>query len=394
MKTKYQSNFVRDKNAIMNTYNRIPIEIFRGEGVYLFSKDGKRYLDFFSGLAVNALGYNHPGINEAISEQLNKFIHLSNFYVSEAQIELAELLLKHSKMFSVFFSNSGTESVEAALKIVRKVKGSEKKVISFTNSFHGRTYGAMSISGKKKYKQAFSPLLSGVYQIKFNDAKELLNSVDDQTGAVFLEFIQGEGGINIVSNKFVDSLKILKEKYDFTIVADEIQSGIGRTGKPFAFNHFEIEPDIVLIAKALGGGLPLGAVLVNQQYAEVFSSGDHGSTFGGNPLACSAGLVVLKEILENKLFEQVFELGEYFVAELRILMDKYPAKIKEVRGKGFLIGVEMKIPCKEIIEQLRNKQVLVNCTNYNVVRILPPLISQKKNIDFFLFNFEEILSKE
>jgi acetylornithine/succinyldiaminopimelate/putrescine aminotransferase len=373
--SKNQSYFLRDKNAILNTYKRIPLEISHGDGVYLFSKDGKRYLDFFSGLAVNALGYNHPKIVKSINGQLSKYVHLSNYYLNSPQIKLAELLLKHSNMSGVFFTNSGTEAVETALKL------------------HGRTYGALSLIGKKKYKEAFIPLLPNIHQIEFNDILELTNCVNEYTAAIFIEFVQGEGGINFLSKEYVKKIIALKQRFKYSIIADEIQSGLGRTGRPFAFNYFDIEPDIILIAKALGGGLPLGAVLTNENYSKIFSIGDHGSTFGGNPVACAAGSVVVNEIFENKLFEKVFKLGEYFVTEFNILKDRFPEKIVEVRGKGFMIGVKLSFPCESTVESLRNKQVLVNCTNSNVLRILPPLISQKEDIDFFLFNFEEVLKE-
>jgi predicted acetylornithine/succinylornithine family transaminase len=388
-----KSFFSRDKIAFLNTYKRIPLEISHGEGVYLISKDGKRYLDFFSGLAVNALGYNHPKIITAINQQISKYNHLSNYYLDPAQIELAELLLKYSDMSGVFFTNSGTEAIEAALKLIRKKHGPNEQVISFTNSFHGRTYGALSLSGKIKYKEAFSPLLPNIKQIKFNDVQEFKNCVDSNTAAVFIEFVQGEGGVNVLSVEFVKELKKLKVKFNFAIVADEVQTGLGRTGTSFAFNHFNLKPDIILIAKALGGGLPLGAVITNQIYSEVFATGDHGSTFGGNPVACAAGIAVIEEIFANKLLDDVFELGNYFISELNILKERYSDIIAEVRGKGFMIGVEMYFECSKIVESLRQKSILVNCTNSSVVRILPPLISQKSDIDYFLFNFDETLKE-
>jgi predicted acetylornithine/succinylornithine family transaminase len=385
--------FSRDKIAILNTYKRIPLEISHGEDVYLISKEGKRYLDFFSGLAVNALGYNHPKIIAAINKQISKYNHLSNYYLNQTQIDLAELLLKYSDMSGIFFTNSGTEAIEAALKLIRKKHGPEKQILSFNNSFHGRTYGALSLSGRKKYKELFSPLLPNIVQINFNDIEKLKSNLNENTAAIFLEFIQGEGGVNVLSDEFVKELKELQTKFNIAIIADEVQTGLGRTGKPFAFNHFNLKPDIVLIAKALGGGLPLGAVITNDIYSEVFSTGDHGSTFGGNPVACAAGIAVVKEIFEKELYNNVFEFGNYFISELNILKAKYPDKISEVRGKGFMIGVEMNFECTRIIESLRRKNILVNCTNSNVVRILPPLISQKQDIDFFLFNFDETLKE-
>lgn len=381
----------KEKEFILHTYNRIPLEISYGDGVYLFTKDGKRYLDFFSGLGVNALGYNHPSVVKAIQEQVSKYVHLSNYYVSESQVQLAELLVKLSRMSGVFFTNSGAEATEAAIKLIRKVSGPDKMIISFSNAFHGRTYGALSVTAKSNYKQPFEPLLSNIYQIEFNNIDSLISNISENTAAVFLEFIQGEGGINLVSNNFVKQLFELKNKFSFTLVADEIQSGLGRTGRPFAFNHYNVLPDIVLIAKALGGGLPLGAILTNKYFSSILQPGEHGTTFGGNPVACAAGVAVLNEIFENSLLQQVENLGEYFMNEIRLFKQKFPEIIKEVRGKGFMIGIEMNSECSGIVKSLREKNVLINSTNTNVLRILPPLISEKEHIDFFLYNFEEIL---
>lgn len=385
--------FKKEEEYLLHTYKRIPIDISYGEGVYLFSKQGKKYLDFFAGLAVNALGYGNKKIISAIEEQVKKYIHLSNYYISSPQIKLAEMIVKYSGLSKVFFTNSGTEAIEASLKLVRKVFGPDKKIISFSNAFHGRTYGSLSIGGKEKYKNKFEPLLPNVIQLNFNDVKQLKSSVNNETAAVYLEFIQGEGGIQVVSQQFVQQLNELRTKYGFIIVADEIQSGVGRTGKMFAFNHFNIKPDLVVLAKAIGGGLPLGVLISDKAYDEVFQYGDHGTTFGGNPVACAAGLVVLETILENGLLQKVDTLGNYFKSELQLLANKYPSFIKEVRGIGFMLGVEMCNPCSQIINEFFNNGILVNCTNENVLRILPPLISSQKHIDEFLEIFRKILDK-
>jgi len=385
--------FDNEKKYLLNTYKRIPIEISHGEGVYLYSKDRKKYLDFFAGLAVNALGYSHPAIQEAINEQASKYIHLSNYYISDPQIKLAELLIKISGMSKVFFTNSGTEAVEASIKLIRKFYGPEKQIISLSDSFHGRTYGSLSLTGREAYRKNFEPLLQNILQIKHNNINELENEINKNTAAVFLEFIQGEGGINIISDEFDEKLNELKTKFNFAIVADEIQSGLGRTGKAFGFNHFKTKPDLIVIAKALGGGLPLGALLTIEKYSEVFKPGDHGSTFGGNPVACSAGTALLNEIFESGLLEQVSRLGNYLVNELNILKNNFPSLIKDVRGFGFMIGIEMAYDCANIVSLMREKNVLINCTNTNVVRLLPPLITEKEQIDYFLYNFNEVLKE-
>ena len=310
-----QSIFEKDKNIFLSTYNRLPIDIERGEGVFLYDKEGKKYLDFFSGLAVNALGYAHPGIVEAVSNQISKFAHLSNNFITDIQVEFTELLVKHSVMSKAFLSNSGTEAVEAAIKIIRKKYGPEKIIYSLTDSFHGRTYGSMSLMGRDKYKKGFEPFLQNTGRIKFNDVNDLLEKVDENTAAIFLEFIQGEGGINLISEEFVKTLLELKQKFDFAIVSDGIQCGTGRTGKAYSHNHFFVNPDLIVTAKAIGGGLPLGALLTTSDFGEMFSAGNHGTTFGGNPVSCAAGKVVLKEVYENGLISKVAALGEYFIEQ-------------------------------------------------------------------------------
>jgi acetylornithine/N-succinyldiaminopimelate aminotransferase len=385
------SVFEREKELFLPTYTRVPIKITHGEGVHLFDEEGNKYLDFFSGLAVNALGYAHPKIVEAVCLQISKFAHLSNKYITDIQIEFAELILQYSGMSKIFLCNSGTESIEAAIKLVRKKYGSDKKIFSLTGGFHGRTYGSLTLTEKEKYKKGFEPFLPNISKIIFNDLEDLKAKVDNSTAAIFLEFIQGEGGINIVSDDFISTLKELREKYKLAVVIDEIQSGIGRTGKPFSYNHFNFLPDIVTVAKAIGGGLPLGAILTSPKFDDVFESGKHGTTFGGNPVSCAAGRVVLEEVFENGLMESVRESGKYFIEQLKELQKLFPNDIKEVRGKGFMIGVELFYEGDEIVEKMRERKVLTNCTSRNVLRVLPPLIAGKSEIDFFLYNFHEVL---
>ena len=300
-------------------------------------------------------------------------------------------MLKHSGMEKIFLTNSGTEAVEAALKLLRKKYGPDRKIFSLTNSFHGRTYGALSLTAREKYRKSFKPLLPGIYQLNFNNLDDLKQKIDKTTAAIFLEFIQGEGGINLLSQEYANLLKDLRDKYGFAIVADEIQSGIGRTGKGFAFEHFKIIPDIIISAKAIGGGLPLGALLTLGDYVDVFIPGDHGTTFGGNPVACAAGKVVLNEVFENDLVSLVAKSGEYFIKKLNELKQLYPDKIKEVRGKGFMIGIENFGAGKDIVDQMRERNILINSTNENILRLLPPLITTKTEIDIFLENFEKVI---
>lgn len=342
----------REQQVFLPTYKRIPFDIKTARGIFLIDKNDERYLDFFSGLAVNALGYAHPKIVEAVTNQISKFAHLSNYFISDIQIQFAEKLLSITSADTIFLTTSGTESTEAALKLIRKKFGPDKKIFSLTNSFHGRTYGALSITNRSKYQKGFEPLLQNCGTIIFNDVVDLRSKIDKNTAAIFIEFIQGEGGIYEVSAQFADELFSLKQKYNFVIVADEIQSGIGRTGKNFAFNYYNIIPDLILVAKAIGGGLPLGALLVSKELSDVFSSGEHGTTFGGNPVACAAGLVVLEEIFDNGLLKNVFELGLYFKSHLIDIKNKFSDKIKEVRGKGFMIGVEL---------SFRDRVLLMKC---------------------------------
>jgi len=385
--------FKLEREFLLQTYKRIPINISHGDGVYLFSTDGKKYLDFFSGLAVNALGYGNKKVIDAIEKQAKKFIHLSNYYVNEPHVKLAEKLIQLSGLNKVFFTNSGTEAAEASLKLVRKATGPDTKIITFSNAFHGRTYGSMSLGGKEKYKIHFSPLLPHISQLEFNNADKLEKNIDSNTAAVYLEFIQGEGGVRVVSNEFVTKLKTLKSECDFILIADEVQSGIGRTGKPFAYQHFDIVPDLVLVAKAIGGGLPLGALITNDKYSSIFGFGDHGSTFGGNPVSCAAGLAVIDEIFTNRLWEQVAHIGNYFIDKLKSIQKQNSDKIIDVRGLGFIVGIELNQNCSNIVEEFRRNEILVNCTNDNVIRVLPPLISTKVEIDQFLKIFESILRK-
>lgn len=386
--------FEREKKVFLPTYNRIPLDISYGEGVYLIDKKGDRYLDLFSGLAVNALGYAHPKIVKAVSEQIAKFAHLSNYFITDVQIEFAEKLLKASKMAGVFLANSGTEAIEGTIKLIRAKVGPDKTIFSMDNSFHGRTYGALSITNREKYRKGFEPLLPNTSYIEFNDLNDLISKVNENTGAIITEFIQGEGGINELSKEFIDELFRLKKKYNFIFVADAIQDGVGRSGKAFVHEFFGIMPDIIVTAKAIGGGLPLGAIITNEEMRNVISYGQHGTTFGGNPVSCAAGKVVLEEIFENGLLESLAELGIYFKEKLNELKNLFPDDIKEVRGRGFMIGVEMFYEANEIVKNIREKKVLVNCTNNTVVRILPPFISGKKEIDLFLSIFHDLMNKK
>lgn len=373
----------RERDSFFHTYKRLPLEIDRGEGVYLFDRSGKRYLDLFGGLAVNALGYAHPGVVQAIHEQSKRFIHLSNYFVTDSALELAGLLKKHTGFRKVFFSNSGTEGIEGAIKIAR-LWGSPKgktEILSFSNAFHGRTYGALSMMDRVRYKAGFEPFLPNCTILPFNDPAALRAKVDERTLAVFLEFIQGEGGIVPASPAFAAEIASLQRRHGFLVVADEIQSGIGRTGRPFAFSHYDIAPDMAVVAKPLGGGLPIGAILGSETVEGVLDIGQHGTTFGGNPVSCAAGVVVMKEIFESGLMQNAGVSGEYFIEGLEALRTSYPSLVREVRGKGLMIGVELTRPCDDVVAGMLDAGLLANCTNQNVIRIVPPLIISRAQID-------------
>ncbi|HFB67903.1 MAG TPA: aspartate aminotransferase family protein [Calditrichae bacterium] len=364
-------------------FKRLPVEVDRGEGVYLIDRSGKRYLDFLSGIGVNALGYSHPAVLQAMEKQMHRNLHLSNYFVQDVQIELAERLIRYSGMARLFFTNSGTEAVEGALKIVKKWANQHGKseIICFEGAFHGRTIGALSVTAQEKYQKSFQPLLPGIQHIPYNNVEKLRESVTEKTAAVVLEFVQGEGGVVPATPEFVAELASLREKFHFLIIADEIQAGIGRTGYFFSYEHYGIRPDIVTSAKALGGGMPLGAFLVSEPLVNVLVRGEHGTTFGGNPVSCAAGIAVVDELMENGLLDHVKEVGEYFSAQLRELQKKYPEKIKEVRGRGLMQAMVINEEGYPYVLKGIENGLVFNATATNVLRFLPPLIVTKAEID-------------
>ena len=383
----------RESNPFFHTYKRLPLDIDRGEGAYLITKDGTRYLDLFAGIAVNALGYGHSRVLNAIHDQASKYIHLSNYFLQEPQLRLAHALLKHSGYQKVFFTNSGTEATEGAIKIARKWGASRGKneIVAFSNGFHGRTMGALSIIDRPKYRDGYEPFLEHCRVLPFNDCEELRRALGPQTLAVVLEFIQGEGGIRSATVEFVRTIEALQQEHGFLLVADEIQSGLGRTGKLFSFQHFGAMPDIVLAAKPLGGGLPLGAILGNSVVADVLQTGTHGSTFGGNPVACAAGIVVLEELMERGVMENAEAMGDLFLAKLASLKAEHPWFIRDVRGIGLMIGIELSIESEAVAVALREKKVLVNATDKTVLRIVPPLIITSGHVEEFVQTLRQVI---
>ena len=387
-----ESIFEKESRYFFHTFHRLPLEIERGEGVYLYAQDGRRYLDFFGGLAVNPLGYTHPRIIAAIEKQIHRYIHLSNYFVQDKTVELAERIIAATGYKRIFFSNSGTEAVEGAIKIVRKWgQGSGRTtLLNLSNSFHGRTMGALSLTERPKYRDGYDPFLPNTNSVKFNSVDDLRAKVNKQTLGLILEFIQGEGGINVISSEFVRELKSLQDKFGFLVIADEIQSGIGRTGKFFGFEHYDIQPDIVVIAKAIGGGLPLGAILGNNKVADVLTYGAHGTTFGGNPVACAAGCAVMDEIINNGLMKQAGLIGEYLKIKAIELQKQFPVIVKEVRGYGCMLGIDLHQDGQPIVDTLQNRGILINCTNTTVLRLLPPYIISKEHCDQLMFELHSI----
>ena len=387
-----------EKQLFFHNYARLPLAITHGEGTYLYSTDGSRYLDMISGIGVNALGYGDSRIVGAIREQAEKVIHASNLFMLEPQFKLAGKLLEISGLSKVFFANSGTEAIEAAIKLSRKWaflsgKADKKEILSLSNCFHGRTYGAMSLTAKPKYLDGYDPLLPGTANVSFNDTSDLKAKVNDKTAAVFVEFVQGEGGIHTVSHEFINVLKTLREKHDFLLVADEIQAGCGRTGKFFSYMHFDISPDLVCLAKPIGGGLPLSAVIGSSKVEDVFAAGNHGTTFGGNPVACAAGLALVDAIYKDNLMEQAVETGKWIKQALEALAVKH-SQIKEIRQYGLMVGITVNRDASYYVQEALKKKVLINATSGDVVRLLPPLTASRKEAQQCINCLDEIFSEE
>lgn len=385
----------RDKRYIVNTYNRLPIEIVKAKGSYIYDIDGEKYLDTFMGISVNNLGHNPDYIVDAIKSQLDKYSHVSNYFANEPATKLAELLVENSCAHQVFFTNSGTEATEAALKLVKKYgKMQGKKIILSANkSFHGRTTGSLALTGQAKYQDSFRPLIEDIYHFDYNDIESLESVVNEDTLGVFIELVQGEGGVTAATKEFINRLVELRKQYGFLIIADEIQTGLGRAGDLFAYEAYDFRPDLICLAKSLGGGLPLGGLLVSENLSEVFQPGDHGTTFGGNPVSCAGGVAVLEKLLEPKFLEESKIKGELIKSSLRKLQEKYPSKIKEIRGRGLMIGIEL---FEEGItlrnKALKEENLLINITSKNVIRLLPSLEITNEEIQTFIEKLDHIMS--
>jgi len=388
----------REQTFLLQTYNRYPIAFERGKGVFLFDVKGKRYLDLVSGIGVNALGHGHSRIVRTIREQAARLVHISNLYYHEYQGRLAEKLATLAGFDRVFFSNSGTEAIEGSIKLARlaghRTGGTEKcRLVSLEGSYHGRTFGAMSLTGQDKYRKGFEPLLEEVTFVPRNDVVALRAAVNDNTCAIVLEPIFGEGGIYECSMEFLQECRTLADRHRAALIFDEIQCGLGRTGDLFAFQSFGVKPDIVAIAKPLAAGLPLGAFLSREEFASAISPGQHGTTFGGGPLACRVGLEYLAIVEGEGLLDNVRKVGSYLNHELKLLVERYAAA-KEVRGRGFIQGIDLEIPSRPIVEQALTQGVLLNSTQDTVVRFLPPFLLQEQHVDKGIRVLRKFLGKK
>ena len=380
-------------------YGRYPVALEKGKGCWVWDFEGNKYLDFTTGIAVTNLGHNHPNIKRALVEQLEKIVHCSNLFYTKEQGSLAGLLVENSFADRVFFCNSGAEANEAAIKLARKwgkENGSRFKIISSKGGFHGRSYGSLSITGHKKYRADFNPMLPGVKFVKYGDLEHMQKIAEDKkVCAVILEPVQGENGVIFPPKGYLKKVRKLCTDSNILLILDEIQVGIGRTGSLFAYQQLGFEPDLMTIAKALGGGLACGALLAKDKYAKHLTPGSHGSTMGGNPLAMKVGYIVIETIIENGLLDNVITVGTYFISELEKLQSNYSKIIKEVRGQGFIIGVEfVNSDCaSEVVKKLYQNGVLTIITEQKNIRILPPLITTKKEVDFALKIFESSLKE-
>ncbi len=369
---------------LAGTYRRYPVVIVKGEGCRVWDADGREYLDFVAGLAVCNLGHCHPEVVEAVREQASRLLHISNLYHIEPQIRLAEVLCRHSFAQKVFFCNSGAEANEAAIKLARKFfrdRGEGRyRIVTAYGSFHGRTMATLSATGQERYREGFGPLPEGFDHVPFNDIEALKEAVGPETAAVMLEPIQGEGGVNPSSDGYLREVKALCEEKGVLLILDEVQTGMGRTGRLFAYEHYGIEPDIMTLAKGLGGGIPIGAMLAKEEVAEAFTPGSHASTFGGNPLSTAAGVVVVDLLLRDGLIERAERMGSYLLRRLKGLKERF-SFIRDVRGKGLMVGMELAIPGGEVVEACLERGLLINCTCERVLRFLPPLTVSEGEIE-------------
>lgn len=379
--------------TLMKTYKRFDLNFVKGKGVYLYEKNGDEYLDFVAGIAVNCLGHSNKKIIDAIKEQSEKLLHISNLYYDDNQINLSKKLIDLSDHQSVFFCNSGTEAIEGTLKIARKY-GQEKgknRILYFDNAFHGRTLGALSVTSNEKYRKSFKPLVPNIEKVKFNDKKDFQEKFDEDVCAVIIEPIQGEGGINPVDQDFIEFIRESTSSSDALLIFDEVQAGIGRTGNFYAYKGFNVIPDVIALAKGLGGGVPIGAFIANDK-ADVLTYGDHGCTFGGNPLVTAVSNVVVDEVSKPKFLKEVNEKGNYLMEKLNEIKKK-SSIITQVKGKGLIVGVDFEIDPKIIVKLALKEKLLIVNAGVNTIRLVPALNVTYTEIDTFINLFKRVVKK-
>ncbi|MGF7117413.1 aspartate aminotransferase family protein [Methanobacterium oryzae] len=380
-----------DKKYVMQTYSRQPLALKEGKGALVTDVEGKTYIDCFAGIAVNNVGHSHPKVVEAICNQSKKMLHCSNLYYTESQVELAKLLAEVSPHDKSFFCNSGAEANEGAIKLARKFTG-KGEIIAMENSFHGRTLAMITATGQHKYKKGFEPLPEGFKHVNYGDIQAVADNINDNTAAVLVEPIQGEGGVIVPPEGYLKELKKLCNENDVLLIFDEVQTGFGRTGEMFASQTFNVTPDITTVAKALGGGFPIGGVLASEEVGNAFEPGNHAATFGGNPLACAAAIASITAIIDENMLIKAKENGGYLKYKLEEQAKLYGI-VEEVRGFGMMLGMELSINCGEIANEAREQGVLINCTADTVLRFLPPLNIEKGQIDTVTCVLETILQK-
>lgn len=389
--------FAKDKSDYLPVFARYNIVLDHGDGPYVYDIKGKKYIDFLAGIAVNVVGHNYKPLVDAVSKQASKMIHCSNLYYTEVQVEAAEKLKKLSGMDKVFFGNSGAEANEGAIKLARKyatnIDPEKIQIISALHSFHGRTLATLTATGQDHYHHGFGPLPAGFDYVPYNDIQALEAKMSDKTCAVMLEAIQGEGGVHVPDPDYLPKVRALCDKYNAVLIFDEVQCGMGRTGTFFGCQQFGVKPDIVTLAKGLAGGVPIGAFMATDKVASAFHAGDHGSTFGGNPLACAAACVVLDALIDGNLMENAKEIGAYLQSKFEENKAKYPNLIKEVRGRGLILGMELTRPGREIANECLDYGAIINCTAGNVLRFVPPLNITKAHVDELISVLDKVLPK-
>ncbi len=383
------------KKYVMPTYTRTDVVFVKGSGVKIWDVDGEEYLDFFPGWAVSGLGHCHDKVVAAIKKQAARIIHVSNNYYNELQAELAQRIVEHSFEGKLFFANSGAEANECAIKLARKYGNPSNRyeIITMYNSFHGRTIATLTATGQDKVKHGFEPLLEGFKTVPFNNIKAVKDAITDKTIAVMIEPIQGEGGINVANKSYIEQLRKLCDENDLLLIFDEIQTGMGRTGEMFCYKHYSVEPDIITLAKSLGGGVPIGAAIAAERIADTLTPSSHASTFGGSPIVCAAAIATFEAIEKEKLLNNAKKMGEYLKSKLEELKKDF-SFVRAIKGIGLMLGVELSVDGTKIFEECFNKKLLVNCTQGNILRIMPPLVVNKGDIDKAVDIISEAMKSE